>query len=136
MNRSASWVLIILGVLVAAFLAQRILTGDRAEGERTGFQALLAQIDREQVERVTLDVPNDRAEVTYAARAGTVDVLYPDGYEERLVERLVSAGVPLEIQGRSAIFELLIYYGPFAAFWIWLARRLPRRASARAQDSA
>jgi hypothetical protein len=95
MNRSARWVLIILGVLVAAFLAQRILTGDRAEGERTGFQALLAQIDREQVERVTLDVPNDRAEVTYAARAGTVDVLYPDGYEERLVERLVSAGVPL-----------------------------------------
>jgi len=79
MNRSARWVLIILGVLVAAFLAQRILTGDRAEGERTGFQALLAQIDREQVERVTLDVPNDRAEVTYAARAGTVDVLYRMG---------------------------------------------------------
>lgn len=127
MGRRSRWVLITLGVLVFLFFAQRVVFPDEGGSERLGFQALLAEIERRQIERVTLDSWNDTAAVQLAGRPIPLDVDYPDGYEERLVESLQRAGITLEIEERPSALEPFLYYLPFVAFWIWLARRLPRR---------
>ncbi len=95
----------------------------------------MAEIERRQIERVTLDSWNDRAAVQLAGRPIPLDVDYPDGYEERLVESLLRAGITLEIEERPSALEPLLYYLPFAAFWIWLARRLPRRPAKETPES-
>jgi hypothetical protein len=136
MGRRSRWVLITLGVLVFLFFAQRVVFPGEGGSERLGFQALLAEIERRQIERVTLDSWNDKAAVQLAGRPIPLDVDYPDGYEERLVESLLRAGITLEIEERPSALEPLLYYLPFAAFWIWLARRLPRRPSEKTPASA
>jgi len=137
MGRWTRRILVGLAVIVVLFFAQRVVfPGEGRDGERVEFQALLGQIDRGQVERVTLEAANDTAEVKLAGGPDAVDMPYPDGYEEALVKLLVKARVPLEIEGHPPWwFGLLVYYGPFAAFWIWLARRLPRRPRRQAEGT-
>jgi len=126
----AKWAGVALGVLVLAFIAQRIIDPPSADDSRT-FSEFLDQVDAGEVESVTFVPSREELEVEPGPGAESDDeyeVGYPVADSGALIEDLRADGVPLDVEtnpGTAA--NLVVYLIPFAlyiAFWVWLAGRL------------
>jgi ATP-dependent Zn protease len=126
---SRTWKFVIIGL--AAFLALNVAygaaTSDRGDGRKVALSEALTAIDSGQVTRATIRT----GRVTLELRDGReLRSSFPDTYNDDLIAMLHERRAQIEVKSNppwAIVLALLLPFGLFAAFWAWLARRLPPR---------
>lgn len=113
--------LVILNVALGAVLA----SDDRAD--KVSLSAMLDAIDAGQVDRATIRT----GRVSVELRGGRkVRTSFPDTYNDDLIAMLHQRRAYIEVESTPSwiiLAAVLVPLGLFAAFWVWLGRRLPPR---------
>ncbi|MEA3052998.1 MAG: cell division protease FtsH, partial [Sphingomonadales bacterium] len=115
----------ILIVVVLAYFAQQLISpGDRDKGG-TSYSDFLAQVDRSQVKKVTLNTKNNRIDVERktapAGQARKYQTAYPDNTEQNLVNTLRAEEIPIDVKAKSGSgwVTALTYILPFVIFLLF-----------------
>jgi cell division protease FtsH len=123
----------ILIVIVLAFFASKLISNQNEQRQPT-FSQFLAQVDRGQVETVTLRTKDYSAEVTLRQDGRKYVIGYPLDYSDVLVNKLRTAEAKGSLEGfdvkparSSVLLSLLTYVLPFLlfiGFWIFLMNQV------------
>jgi cell division protease FtsH len=123
----------ILIVVVLAYFAQQLISpGDRDKGG-TSYSDFLAQVDRSQVKKVTLNTKNNRIDVERktapAGQARKYQTAYPDNTEQNLVNTLRAEEIPIDVKAKSGSgwVTALTYILPFVIFllfWLFIINQM------------
>jgi hypothetical protein len=127
---SRTWKLVILGL--AAVLVLNIALGAALRpGERGAevpLSGLLDAIDSGQVTRAEIGTGRATIELSSGRKLHSD---FPDTYNDDLIALLHQRRAEIEVKSDPSWFiviAVLVPFGLFAAFWVWLGRRLPPRA--------
>jgi hypothetical protein len=140
-SRAGKIAWIVVGVLVLAFFAARLISpDDSVEEDQVSYREFVERIPvAGEVESVEIDEYDGVLEVTPGPRADD-DEEYEVGYltdsGESLTTLLDQNEIPYEVRTGSggSIVSWFFYLLPaalFGAFWFWLSRRLNRLDSSR-----
>jgi hypothetical protein len=139
-SRAGKIAWVVVGVLVVAFLLQRMIAPADSDQDEITYPEFVERVGvAGEVASVEIDEYQGELEVTPGPRSDETD-LYEVGYVtdggESLVALLDENGIPYEVRsgGGGSVARWSLYLLPlllFGAFWYWLARRLDRLDSAR-----
>jgi hypothetical protein len=111
--------------LLALSIAASALRRD--DGDRVDLSVALDAIDSGQVARATI---HGRRVVIRLTDDRELHSGFPETYVDDLIAQLHRRRIPFAVEtARWGLLPvlLLVPFGLFAVFWLWLARRLPRR---------
>jgi hypothetical protein len=131
MPRWAKRLLVVLGLVVVGLFVQGLASssGHHERGDAS-LSSVLAAIDSRHVTDATL--ASDHVTLTLSG-GNKLSSRFPPVYGSRLVDLLHAQSATIRFEatnGWIALLTWLLPLLPFAAFWLWLSRRLPRRADA------
>ena len=122
----------ILIVVVLAFFVQNLVSSGNEAKEPT-YTDFLAQVDKNEVKKVTLNTGDNTIDVERKgpkdADNAEYETAYPSNTEQGLVDRLGRSRIPVDVEGSggSAWSTLLIYALPlllFLFFWIFILNQM------------
>ncbi len=119
----------ILIVVVLAFFAQRLISPGPEE-KVPGYNEFLTQVDRGEVESVTINTDDNTLDVqTTAPGAQPYTTGYPDNTEQSLVNELRAEEVAIEVKGKGGggVLGALVYVLPFVlflVFWLFIINQM------------
>jgi cell division protease FtsH len=117
----------ILLVVILAFVAQRLI-GTGHGTPPPSYNEFLTQIERGQVDKVTINTKDNTLDVTQTD-GSQYSTGYPDNTEQSLVNSLQRSHVTTDVKGRggSSLLSILTYILPFIlffGFWIFLMNQM------------
>jgi len=122
----------ILIVVVLAFFVQNLVSSG-SEAKEPTYTDFLAQVERGEIKKVTLNTGDNTIDVERKGPEGARDLEYETGYpnntEQNLVNTLRAERIPIDVEGSggSAWSTLLIYALPlllFLFFWIFILNQM------------
>ncbi len=117
----------ILIVVVLAFFAQKLISPGEQQKD-TSYSQFIAQVDNDQVKKVTLNTKNNRVDVE-RKNGDKYETAYPDNTEQNLVNDLQAADVDVDVKAKSGSGWLtaLTYILPFVIFllfWLFIINQM------------
>ncbi len=117
----------ILIVVVLAFFAQKLISPGEQQKDHS-YSQFIAQVDNDQVKKVTLNTKNNRVDVEQK-NGDKYETAYPDNTEQSLVNELQAADVDVDVKAKSGSGWLtaLTYILPFVIFllfWLFIINQM------------
>jgi cell division protease FtsH len=118
----------ILIVVVLAFFAQKLISPGKTQKD-PNYSEFLTQVERGEVEKVTLQTKNNSIDVELKANSRKYKTAYPDNTEQNLINQLRAEDVPIDVKakGGSGWITALTYILPFVIFllfWLFIINQM------------